>query len=177
MSLPSIHHSYPFSCSLPLSVLPLISLSLLFLSNPCVVPSLLSPLPPCLISPSLPHSLPPSVSLFIATTLPLPSYVSFTASLLFSTLTLSPHPLAHCLPPPPPSLSGVTGRSLWLSHGPPVPLLLTAPFTCHFFFFLFCEWRPSERRRRGVLLESRGVASGEQHSSVVPEMCHYGNLC
>lgn len=148
--------------SIDLSLLPLLLFSylapLLTLSNLSVVPSLFSLLL------SLPLLLPP-VSIIIATPLLL-SLLSSPSLLyvflpLFCPFTPFTHPLSLFFLPSHLPLSGVTGRSPWLSHRPPVSVLYTAPFTCHcFFFFWFVyEWRPSESHRRDIHPEIWGVAS------------------
>lgn len=131
----------------------------------------LSLYPPTLSNLSLSACLPPSFCLHMhyqwhfLSFFPLSLFVKVSPSFLPSPFhlshppTLSPSSLSPSLP-----LTGVTGRSLWLSHRPPVSVL-TVPFTCHDFFVLFClfyEWWPSDRRRRGVLPECRGVASGNK---------------
>lgn len=106
------------------------------------------------------------------------SHRSFSLFLFFLPLTLSPHPLAHSLPPSLP-LTVVTGRSLWLSHRPPVSVL-TAPFTCCSLFSFFCWfvlWMTTIRQTQVRSRRAEGVASGEQNSPFESEMCHHGNVC
>lgn len=103
----------------------------------------LSLYPPTLSNLSLSACLPPSFCLHMhyqwhfLSFFPLSLFVKVSPSFLPSPFnlshppTLSPSSLSPSLP-----LTGVTGRSLWLSHRPPVSVL-TVPFTCHDFLFCF----------------------------------------
>lgn len=93
------------------------------------------------------------------------SHRSFSLFLFFLPLTLSPHPLAHSLPPSSRHLSlslwwlaGVSGSPT--GHLSPSSQLhsLAAPFFLS-FVGLFYEWRPSDRRRWEVE-EPRGSLRG-----------------
>lgn len=132
-----MHHSYLF-----FSLLPPIFLLFSILSVCCSISSLSPPTSPSLsacLSPSFPHL----VCTFTATTrlLSLPSISPITVSPFFFSCP-SPFHLIHSptlspLLPPSLPLTVVTGRSLWLSHRPPVSIL-TAPFTCCSLFSFFC---------------------------------------
>ena len=73
-------------------------------------------------------------------------------------------------------LAGVSGSPT--GHlSPSSQLHSLAALFIYFFPFvgLFCEWRPSDRRRWEV--EEPWGRFGEQNSSVESEMCHHGNVC
>lgn len=176
--MPSIDASLLPFFSLLFSLLP--PVFLLFLSYPSAVPSLPSyqSLTLCLSLTFLPSF---SLHIHCYHTSSVPSlhlsHRSFSLFLFFLPLTLSPHPLAHSLPPSLP-LTVVTGRSLWLSHRPPVSVL-TAPFTCCSLFSFFCWfvlWMTTIRQTQVRSRRAEGVASGNKIpllslKCVTMEMC------
>lgn len=164
--MPSIDASLLPFFSLLFSLLP--PVFLLFLSYPSAVPSLPSyqSLTLCLSLTFLPSF---SLHIHCYHTSSVPSlhlsHRSFSLFLFFLPLTLSPHPLAHSLPPSSRHLSlslwwlaGVSGSPT--GHLSPSSQLhsLAAPFFLS-FVGLFYEWRPSDRRRWEVE-EPRGSLRG-----------------
>lgn len=180
--MPSIDASLLPFFSLLFSLLP--PVFLLFLSYPSAVPSLPSyqSLTLCLSLTFLPSF---SLHIHCYHTSSVPSlhlsHRSFSLFLFFLPLTLSPHPLAHSLPPSSRHLSlslwwlaGVSGSPT--GHLSPSSQLhsLAAPFFLS-FVGLFYEWRPSDRRRWEVE-EPRGSLRGNKIpllslKCVTMEMC------